>query len=454
MTVHLGRGSIVVEGATESLMDGLRMFRIVGREGFYEDLFVKPESGDGKTIVTMPGFARRVRRLCEGDDGSVVYDERPNMPAPDLDAATRGVSCVWSDLVVDAIGAGGGIVSVPDIFGKARLAASIIRAFPRESLVERGTPLVFVAAPGGWQKRLARELRAMLPEREVDSLSAYGTDSEDVVVVPYGADLDFQYVYGGLFIGTDLQDVSMKSVAEKVSSLRNAARWGIWSTSYGGSPDVGLDAEGLFGPLCASASYADAVRAGIGVPITVVWVPCPRPAGSLGSAPLDVLERSATMNDAFASLVADIVRRVPSEVGCIFCTERAELARRVSALMPGVAEAGPDLSVKRAKEIVGDVESGTIRKAILSRGAFVSGSDHGVMVLSNCSWRDVPGWSIPWRRKTRDGEKTYLVEFRHDWDKHNGRPGRLLKNDETRMRKYADMGFSQMSVESADQLPF
>lgn len=452
MTVHLGRGSIVVDGPTERLMNGLRRFRRSGDVGEYEDLFVT--SSDGKSIVTMPGFADRVKRLCEGSEGSVVSDERAPMPVPDFDAATRGVEVIWKDVVVKALGARGGIVSIPDMFGTVDMVASIIRAFPRESLLERGTPLSFVAT--NWNaSRLARELRAALPERDVEALLPTGTESEDVIVVPYSAAIDFQYIYGGLFIGTDLQEIDFLSVARKVSALRNAARWGIWSTSHGGIPEIGLDAEGLFGPVCASASYADAVRAGIGVPITVVWVPSPKPAGSLGSAPFEILEGIAmTRNDAFARLVSDIVRHVPNDVGCLVCTEREEFRRRISSFLPGVVEAGLDLSAKRRTEIVGDIERGTIRKAILSKGAFPSETDHRVMVLANCSGKEIPGWSIPWRRAKKRGEKTYLVDFMHDWDRHNGRPGRLKRNDEIRMRAYGDMGFSQMSVECAEQLPF
>ena len=76
------------------------------------------------------------------------------------------------------------------------------------------------------------------------------------------------------------------------------------------------------------------------------------------------------------------------------------------------------------------------------------------MVVANCTGRDMTGWSIPWRHLTKPGEKTYLVDFRHDWDRHNGRPGRLALNDAARMRRYMDMGFTQMSVSNAAQLPF
>jgi len=451
MTVHIGRGSIIVDGPSDKVKSGLRRFRRKGGVGEYEDLFVT--SGDEKSIVTMPGFADRIRRLCKGSDAD-IRDERNPMPSPDFDAAARGVSCVWKDVVVDALGAGGGIVSIPDMFGTVDMVAAILRAFPREGLLERGTPLSFVATNGNAGK-LARKLREALPGRDVEALLPSGTDGEDVIVVPYSASIDFQYIYGGLFIGTDLQDIDFLSVAKNVSALRNAARWGIWSTSHGCVPEIGMDAEGLFGPLCASASYSDAVRARIGVPITVVWVPSPKPEGSIGSAPFSILEGVAmTRNVAFARLVAGIVRHVPNDVGCIVCAEREDVARRISALLPGVVEVGLDLSAYRRKELVRDIENGTIRKAIVSKGAFPSEYDHGVIVLANCSGDWLPGWNIPWRRAKGKTEKTYVVDFSHEWDRHNGRPGRLARNDEARMRSYSDMLFCQMSVEGEEQLPF
>lgn len=240
-----------------------------------------------------------------------------------------------------------------------------------------------------------------------------------------------------------------------MSAIRSAARWGILETAFGGDVEIGMDVEGLFGPLVASVSYEDAVRAGIGTPVTVVWVPCPRPKVPLGSASLDVLaEMAMSRNDAFVTLLADLARHVTNDMGLLVCTDQKDLAERVSALLPGVVWIRKDTPVKEKRAILDDIAGGTVRKAIVSSGCFPSHMSHGVMAVATCGCGEMSGWSFNWRHLKKPGEKAWLVDFRHDWDRHNGRPGRLALNDEARMRRYREMGFAQMTVESAAQLPF
>ena len=64
-------------------------------------------------------------------------------------------------------------------------------------------------------------------------------------------------------------------------------------------------------------------------------------------------------------------------------------------------------------------------------------------------------YNIPWGAKTKEApdRKLYMVDFRHDWDVHNGRPGRLARNDDARKLRYRELGFSQILCD-IEELPF
>ena len=377
------------------------------------------------------------------------------MPTPLLDLAVVGLE-PWADAVVRAVGACGGVLSVPDILGTAQLAAAILRAFPRDGLLDRGTPLSVIATKDGPSARaLADQLREILPDREIGfTTSDKYTESEDIVVTPYTEIFGYQAQYAGILIGDDLTAVDFLRRDRRIAPIGSAARWGIRSTAAGGAVELDMDVEGVFGPLVASIAYDDVVKAGIAVPITVVWLPCPKPKEYLGSAPLGVLAETAMpRNKAFVGIVAEILDAVPDGTGCILCTDNSNLAARVSACVPRAVEVSKDAPAKARKEILGGLAGGAIRKAIASSGCFPRKTDHGVMVVATCAG-ELPGWSFNWRHLKKPGEKAWLVDFRHDWDRHNGRPGRLALNDEARMRRYKDMGFAQMSVPDVARLPF
>lgn len=450
--VHVGRGSIVVERPPKELLVELRRFhRMEDGSGLYEELYSLSMSGD--TLVTMPGFADRVKRIC---GRMKVLDERVPMPDPDIDAALNGIDTAWHEVVRKAIASEGGVVAVPEILGFEQIAAAILRAYKRDELVERGTPLSMIAARDREAaRRITLALRALLPERDIGMASSGSyTDSDDVIVVPYGVMDDVPCHLAGVFIGDDIPGMDFVGRAEAISSIRNAGRWGVYVTSAGGCPGIDMAVEGLFGPVSVQATYADAVNAGIGVPITVCWLECPRPKCSLGSAPFNVLEATAMQrNAAFVETVSRIVEGVSPDVGCLVCTDPPAMMRLVSKI-PGVVEVSRNITAKERRLRLDEIASGTIRKAVVSYGAFPLETDHGVMVVATCGGGDVAGWRIPWRRLSRQGERTYLVDFSHPWDYHNGRPGRLARNDDARVRRYREMGFSQIVVEDAGHLPF
>ena len=447
MTLQLGRGSLVVQWPEKELFSSLVMFRHTKDGGEYEELFTY--SPERHMLVTLPGFANRLTALYKGL--FKIRDERTPMPEPDFKAALGLMPEVWRPAMEKFIAEGGGIMSIPDLMGPVKVMASILRAFPRDRLLDRGTPISLIAARDSrCVHGISYDLRRLLPDREIGV--GPDTDSEDIIIVQYEhLDQVPRHLTGVLIAddaGYDGSDINAR--AEGISGIRNAARFGIISSPAGGDKDVDIAVEGLFGPLTASATYDDAVKAKAAVPVTVCWMPCPRPNAPLVSADLDTLSALAMhRNRAFVKMVSDIMRETPPVVGCLM-TGHHEMLKRISKTL-NVAFVTKK-SYKHRKVILDDIASGVIRKALLD-GYFPESSSHGVMISATCGGADAVQW-FPWRELAREGDKVYIVDFHHKWDMHNGRPGRLARNDEARERRYADMGFSQIQLEDVKQLPF
>ena len=100
-----------------------------------------------------------------------------------------------------------------------------------------------------------------------------------------------------------------------------------------------------------------------------------------------------------------------------------------------------------------DLSAGVIRKALVEERFFPSKLDQALVVCS-CGGADSV-YNIPWGAKTKEApdRKLYMVDFRHDWDVHNGRPGRLARNDDARKLRYRELGFSQILCD-IEELPF
>ena len=255
-------------------------------------------------------------------EGGRAVDRRLKMPDADS-SATDGMPDVWKEVAEKALAAGGGIVSVSDMFGTVGFAASIIRSYPRDRLAERGTPICLVACERIDHARdIAASLRNELPGRDVrPCIGKFGSDGEDVIVASFNTMREIPLWSVGVLIcaiGGRLKDHADEIRAEAVSSVRKAARWGVASSPIGGRYEPDMIEEGLFGPLVASVSYKDAVKAGIAMPVTVCWVPCPKPNAPMISAPLDILEKLAhEENNGFLQVLGDIVYRARQDEGCV-----------------------------------------------------------------------------------------------------------------------------------------
>lgn len=445
MKVILGRGSIVVEWPGEDLKRELSRFRR-GKDGSgeYEELYAYSEARN--RLVTMPGFAERVKGLCEG---YTVRDERIPIPDPDIQAARSGIEPTWHKPIIDAIRAGGGVVAVPDMIGVSRFAAAVLRAFPRNALLDRGTPMSLIAARDvGSMNRIAYDLRRLVPERNVKT--GPKTDCEDVVVATYGDLIKLRTNLAGVFVGEVTDDFADKRErVEGVSCVRNAARWGVMSSPFGGCREgVDLAVEGLFGNLVASMTYDEAVYAELAAPVTVCWIPCPRPNAPLVSASEGMLESIAHGDPRFVRIVSEIMARTPDGTGCLMYGS----ANFVKAFKSDAPKVCKQVRYGIRNVMLDRIASGEIRKAVLVNGYVPQGFGQGVVVSTSCGGADTVG-VFPWCR-AGERKKVYVVDFSHGWDVHNGRPGRLVRNDEARERRYADLGFDQIRVEGVDQLPF
>lgn len=451
MGIHISRGSIVVTDPPRDLMESLRRFRRDDSgEGEYENLFTMSE--DGKRLVTMPGFASRVIRIA-GKGYTRIYDGRLPMPPANCEAAMEGLHECWSNVVHSALKAEGGVISIPDVFGNVNMVAAILRAYPRDALIDRGTPFSIIAfRDRDYAKQAMRTLRKMLPGRDIGLfVSGTYTDSDDIIVTTYASLKDAPCWQAGVFVACDLSSGYFQEHAEGVSAFRNAARWGVYTTPLGGAMESDIVIEGLFGPACASATYADAVSGGFAAPIVVCWLMAPKI--ELGSCPPIMLEAMAMQeNEGFCKMVSDIIRRTPPELGCLCCCDSRALNERIAGKTEGVASVHRRTPAKARELIVRGIESGTVRKAVYSEMDMPQ-SDHGVEVIATCRG-DAARLRMPGRPSKGPNDRSYVVTFCHDWDMHNGRPGYLARNDEVRKRRFQELGIRQMFFESVEQLPF
>lgn len=445
MKVTLGRGSVVVRFPSRELMSGLSRFRHTkDGSGEYEQLYTLSVQRD--SLVTMPGFAKRVISMCPEHR---IIDERIPLPVPDIGKALQGVDPVWHGVVKDALAADGGTVAIPSIFGTVQFASAIARAFPRDRLAERGTPTIVVAVKDHEAaRRVAFGMRSLLPGRDIGIGEC---DGDDILVCTYGTIDKYSRASVGIIIGDDIacEDPGKTFVkrAATISAFRNAARWGVYETAGGGCEELDMAAEGLFGPIVASASYNDAVKANVGAPVTVCWLKAPQPNSQWGSAPLKALSALA-MGPEFMRMVSEIAMRTK---GCIVCSDATIQQKLLNTVYsPGLAVVNRKMSEKDRRIVFGNIETGGVSLALVTWDSFPPATCQGVMVAVTCGGKEFAGAKFPWRTK----DKVYIVDFVHDWDVHNGRPGVIARNDEARKRRYADMGFFQMFVADVNHLPF
>ncbi len=376
--------------------------------------------------------------------------------------------------------------------GKTHIMKALCNAYPHEALMARGTPTVVVAVP---DKDITRknfnDLTELLPDRKVGLvMSGSRNFSDDVQVIT----LDSLHLLNaddvGVLIVDEMHTASSDTRASELLRFTKARTWGVSATPDGRFDGKDVVAEGIFGPVVARFSYADGVRAGCLVPITVYWLDCPEP--NIG---LDCYLRYKTRDQRYRwgvydnrlrnQLVGRVFAGIPRDMqalGMLQFTKHMEKVLRGCASagcnpMPTQVHAGTDaaafppssfwhvkaVTAKERKAIYADMRSGAIRQAVATH-VWKQGVDFpGLSVVVNVGGggSEIVSQQVPGRasRKVDGKDRAYIVEFRHGWDVTRGKsgretPGPVLRDDESRRKIYEELGFEQISLENERGLPW
>lgn len=466
MTVTRGWGALTVKDPPAWLADKLRIFRrSPDGKGKYQELAWM----DGDTLVTLPGFARRVEALLGGEHEGRLWlmDKRRPLPQPDLGKALEGLRPYQVDVVKDLVDARGGVASLPMAFGKTHVMAAIIKAFPHEELVVRDTPLVVVLEPSlELVGQTFEKLKQILPDRMTGKLTGRSSVmTDDVLVTTYESLRNVDLDSIGILIADEVHCSASRARAELISKVKNAARWGMSATATGRYDGADLLIEGMFGQIAARRTYADMVAEGVLAPIEVVWLPAPRPT-VIDDRSYSSLVASATRNNsAFCEMVAELMSRIPDDMKTICFTEHVQLMAQLNKLMPSVPYVHGEtssvlkLSKKDRDAMRARLQDGDVQK-VMSTYVWKEGvdiPDLSVVVSTSCGGSEIAATQIPGRlaRLSEGKTKGWLIDFSHRWDMaRNGHPGRLLLNDKARMNRYRELQFDQTFLNSIDEVPF
>ena len=501
-TLHFGNGFLRVEPAfPAALPKKLRYWRrTLGwseaqmrrvATGEYQDLcsvktWIDDQQRLNQELMTMPGFMFRVKQILRDEGWSYrVIDERTPMPKPDLVRACQGLRDYQVPMAWTAIMSGGGIVAAATGIGKGRIMKAIADAYTHEDLQARGTPLTVIAAPDqDITAKNFKEMKELLPHREVGLVMAgYNNFSDDIQVITLDSLHRINPDEVGILIVDEVHTAASDKRTDDLLKMRNAARWGVSATPTGRFDGRDLVTEGLFGPVIYQYSFADGVRDGALVPITVYWVKSPEP--TIGIERYEKfrmrtakLRHGLTNNEARNQLVGEIVSRIDPvhQTLCILqylghmnalrphCGDGVEIVHADSdpKKFAGLKNLYP-VSSKERRAIYGRMESGAISK-ILSTYVYKQGVNFPlleIVVNAGGGGSEIVAKQIPGRESRRVGSKdrSFLVDFWHPWDTEQDKrkrtvAGPIHRDDQSREKVYNQLGFEQIWVNSITELPF
>lgn len=442
-----------------------------------------------RRLVTMDGFLHRVKTvLNEAGWAYSVEDKRTLRPAPDIELALSKLWEKQKPAVYTALMSGGGILSCPTGFGKTHLAAAIIRAYSKEALKLRGTPLVVFAAPErDINAKNYEELVALLPDREVGIMQSGRKQviTDDVMLVTLDSLQNLDPSQIGLFICDEVHTGVSDSRSTCIQEMKRAIKFGVSATPSGRYDGKDLVMEALFGPVVYKKTYQEAVADGILVPIEVVWVESPEPEfGLTYYQSLKTREgkykRAVIANKDRNRLIGDIMAAIPEQMQTVaimpiiehmskllpFCPESTRVVHaetNAESLYKRGFDNIPAISTADRRTIYGEMVAGNIHK-ILATHVYKQGVNFpGLEVMINVGGGggEIAAKQIPGRvSRTASGkEKAWLIDFWHPWDKRKDAagkevPGPVHGDDKKRKRFYTELGFTQTWIKSADELPF
>lgn len=474
-----------------------RVFKAKREDLYREEIGVGPDGTQVMTCFTMPGFAKRVKDhlIAVGWEVEVV-DNRTPMPEPDYDKAFSGLREYQLELVWNLLQSGGGILSGSTGLGKSHVIKALCNAYGHETLRLRGTPTIVVAVP---DKDITRQnyetLANLLPDRKVGLLmSGSSIVSDDIQVVTLDSLHKINPADVGVVIVDEMHTASADSRATKLLEFSKARFFGVSATPDGRYDGKDTVAEGIFGPVVATFSYQDGVKAGCLVPLKVLWLDAPEPQmGATSYCKYKMREKrydyGVFYNLNLNRLIGRIFKSIPDglqALGMLKFTQHMEHVLRGCAQehcmpLPEQAHAGTDpkkfppaeflhvhaVSAADRKALYYRMKSGEVRKAIATEvyKQGVSFDDLRIVLNLGGGSSEIASKQIPGRasRRVPGKEVAYIVEFRHPWDVKTVKtkagytrevPGPVLKDDIARGKIYDELGFEQFNLVSENELPW
>lgn len=448
---------------------------------------VNADGSINEKLVTMPGFCSRIKRVvAEAGYDMQFVDRRTPAPTPHYLEALEGLREYQQDPVLVALQSGGGIIAMPTGTGKTHCLAALLRAYPHAELCARNTPLAVVATP---EQDITRkdynDLCRILPGRDIGLvMSGNKKFSDDIQVITLQSLplLDPNDI--GILIVDEVHTAASEHRAEIITSARRALKWGVSATPDGRFDGRDKVTEGLFGPIVYQSTYADGVKCGALVPITVCWLKCPEPSEGihhfLNRKTRDGRYRGGVWrNDAQHQLIREVMQKVGPAHQVLCIMQFMHQMNALAALLPDVAIVHAEVSkddvaakhknlvaVSRAerKSIYQRMETGELRK-VMSTHVYKQGVNFpklDVVINAGGGGSDIVAAQIPGResRLVAGKGRSYLVDFQHPWDvvldKANDKmkPGPILDDDKSRQRCYQELEFEQVWFDSVDDLPF
>jgi len=440
-----------------------------------------------RKLVTMPGFVHRIKTaLTEAGMEYTLVDTRTPAPAPDYVRAFAGLREYQKECAYVALASGGGIVACPTGWGKTHIISAIIDAYSHDELCARNTPLAVVATP---EKDITakdyEDLTQLLPEREVGIvMSGKKRFSDDVQVITLNSLHLLQADEIGLLIVDEVHTASSEKRSENLLAARKALKWGVSATPDGRFDGRDLVTEGLFGPIVYRRTYADGIADGALVPIKVFWIAAPPPHIGIDKyhnykSRTGKYRNGVDRNQAQNQVIAEILRDLSDDYQTMCIMQHLDQMNQLVPLTDNVPCVHGQtqqkalvkdryhnlaaVSAAERRETYAKMREGEIRQ-ILSTHVYKQGVNFPqleIVINAGGGGSDIVAKQIPGResRLIEGKQESYLIDFWHNWDmepdkKGRLRPGPIHRDDRSREKAYTQLGFEQVWLDRADELPF